>query len=313
MVRSTSVDGTGDIGFGIVLGLVVATVVIALFRLYPRSWKISPRYQAPAAFVLLLLFTTTSGLVGHETALMAAAAAVALATPLVARRARRARTIDRAIRDLTVPERREEALAVLVAQVGPPPMRMRDWSSWSKIVLFVAAHVARAGLPREALSLVDRIDRALLDPYTTGVRAQIVAACCVPLGERERARRELTTVARPARDALFERAIVATEILLDALDGAPTAEARARSSLAAERDPHVGSTLRAALAHALAASGQRDEAVAELRKLAAETPPPPKDGLPLQPVLERVARQRGPASPLAEAILGGQSTPYRSV
>jgi hypothetical protein len=58
-----------------------------------------------------------------------------------------------------------------------------------------------------------------------------------------------------------------------------------------------------ARAHALAALDRRDEALAELRELRA--------GEPDVPLLQRVARQAGPASPLAELLLVDGGTAYR--
>lgn len=240
--------------------------------------------------------------------LLRALLGLSIPTALVVGRARRSRAIDQALRELASPERREHALRELRARLGAPPMRMRDWVRWVDAVLHVAANMARVGLAREALALVNRIPAEPLDPHTNGVRAQLVAAACIALGERERARRELATVRRPMADVRIERAIVATTILLDALEGDPEAEARARDALQVDDDP----MLRAALAHALAAGGRRDEAASELEKLRDAVQPEESALVPLVPVLERVARQRGPASALAEALLAGVGAPYRS-
>jgi hypothetical protein len=131
-----------------------------------------------------------------------------------------------------------------------------------------------------------------------------MAVASIALRDRGRARQVLASVRRPVPAVMWERALAALEVLLEAIDGdAAAAETRAAAGLAAETVPAVRSAWRTARAHALAALHRREEALAELRELRA--------GEPDHRVLERVARQGGPASPLAESLLVDGGTAYR--
>ena len=89
-----------------------------------------------------------------------------------------------------------------------------------------------------------------------------------------------------------------------ALEGdADRAEAAARKGLANETEGQLRVTWGMAHAHALAAMGRRDEALAALREL--------RQKHAEMNVLERVARHAGPASPLAETLLIDNDAPYR--
>lgn len=297
-----------EIVYGIGIGLGLVALWIGALRLYPRSWKFpkSAVLRIGVALVALLTFMTVA--VGHDVVLTGTALGIAVSTPFYWRRVRRARLLEHALSELLVPERRAAALSVIGAQLGPPPDRIRPFATWARSVLWVASRMARAGLAPEALAWLDRVDPARVGITVAALRSQLVAVCCIGIGDLARARAEIARIRRPAEPALHERALVATELLLDALEGTDVdVVARAREALAKETDAVVAGTLHAVLAHALAARGLRDEALAELRQL----PPADPDAPGLSP-LERVARHRGPASPLAESLLAGRPTPpYR--
>ena len=192
----------------------------------------------------------------------------------------------------------------LRAAIGPEPSRSRRYIVWSRTVVHCAGHLSRKGFLREALETVALLDVARLDPLGRCARTQIVAATSIALGDRTRARTELQALPRPAATPLYERALSALAALLDVLEGRgaaidPTLAAR----IAEETDPNVRATLRAAHAHALAAAGQRDEALAVLREL--------RGGELGARAIERVAMHGGPASPLASALHAEDVPPYR--
>jgi hypothetical protein len=109
-------------------------------------------------------------------------------------------------------------------------------------------------------------------------------------------------VTRPAVPPLMERALVATEALLDALEGTrDDVDARTSTALQNESDPIVRMLWLATRAHALSRADRRDEARDTLREIHRTDPR----------ALERIVRAGGPASPLAEGLLAEVATPYR--
>lgn len=308
--------GGPDLVWGLVLGLAGAAFALASLRLFPPGWRISRLARIRFAGAIFFVLLVSSLFAGRELTTWAAAIGFAVGGVSIVKRARHARLIHSTLRDLlaTPPDTRERGVDHLRTLLGPPPARAREHQVWAQTVLWVAAHVHRAGMAREALALVEAVDRSRLDAASLGVRTQLLASCAVTLGDRARARQELASTPRETVSPIFQRALAAMDLLLDALEGAPAEglEERCRAARAAEDDATVRALAGAALAHTLAASGRRDEAMAELRSLRdAPWGGPDSIGAPL-PLLERIAGHRGPASPLAEAVLASEGTPYRS-
>ena len=291
--------------FGAALGLGLVVCWIATLRAFPRGWGVSRGRLALSGVLLVVLLSCAGAFFGRGVAIAASVGALAVIEPVLLVRARRARQIHHAVEALRDPEARDRNLALLAELVGEPPSDFR-YLNWSRIVAFVAAGASRAELADEALRWIERIDRARVDRVGVASRAQIMAAAHIALGQRQRAREVIAEVPRPVPGPLWERALTALETLLAALEGSPDperAEAMARAGLEAEPDPMLRQTWYAAHAHALAALGRRDDARAALVRL--------RELAPKERPLERVVRHRGPASPIAEALLAESGMPYR--
>lgn len=305
-----------DLLWGLVLGVTGAALTLASSRLFPADWKVPRAAQVRLAATMFAFLLVSTLVVGREVTTLGSVLGFTLGGLMVMKRARRARLVVAALRDVlaATPETRERAFEHVRTLLGPPPARAREHQAWVQTVLYVAAHLQRVEMAHEALSLADALDRSRLAAPTLGVRAQLVAACAVTLGDRARARKELASVPREKVSPLYQRALGAMDLLLDALEDTPAddLEDRCRKALSGEVDASVKHLARAALAHALAGSGRREEARAELRALRDEAARDAQAlGTPTS-ILARVVRHRGPASPLAEAVLASEGTPYRS-
>jgi hypothetical protein len=290
---------------GTALGVGISIAVFAAWRAYPPQWRVTPGARIGVVSILVPMMGFACAMFGVRSGAIAGATGAALGIAVILSRAKRARAIIAALARADVPESHEAAAAELLALIGPPPRSARGYTAWSTIALFVAAAAARAGHTSLALRIAEGVDLQRLAPAPAAHRAQVLAAICIALRDRARARAELARVNRPAVPALMERALVATEALLDALEGTrDDVEPRASASLQTERDPVVRVIWLAARAHALALADRRDEAREALRELQRTAPPD-------QPALERVVRAGGPASPLAESLLAEVAAPYR--
>ncbi len=291
-----------DLLFGASVGAALFLVSIALFRRYPASWRTAGvRQSAVGAALVSLAVAFASWHYDRQTALYLAAFAVVLSVPLSLHRANRANAIERALAGLRVEAEREQCRRALVGLVGKPS-GFEPYSRWARTVTYVAAGAVRAGFHEDGLYWCERLDRRRLDFEVSASRAQIMAAAFVALRDRKSAREVIASVPRPVRTPVWERALTAMTVLLDALEGDfASAEVRAREGLARETELVLKQTWRAARAHALAALERRDEAMQELRDLRTDD----------AGNLERIARHGGPASPLAEALMAEGGAPYR--
>jgi hypothetical protein len=296
-----------EVLWGTALALGVVGLALLIERAAPRSWRRRPASKLALALVLAVLFTGIAVIAGVAGAALAALASIAVAAPVLLHRARRAHRIEQAIARLGDPVAQAESIARLGAMLGTAP----SWPTpgaylrWAQVVIYVAASASRAGVVEIALEWLGRLDVARLDDERRAARAQAAAACSIQTRDRARAREEIARVARPAPNAVFERAITALEMLLDALDGVSPerVEKRARETAAEEPEGSVRATLLMARAHALADLARREDALEVLRDLrTVETS---------MPLLERVVRHGGPASTLAEALLAEAGGPYR--
>jgi hypothetical protein len=226
-------------------------------------------------------------------------AALVLGVPVVTtvRRMARDREIQR-LCDALDGQDGQEALRKLeerLSQLRRELHRRRDGhAAWARWVLHVSRHAASGGRPVDALRLV-----LALDPDRLGAlratHAQYVASFHITLGDPRAARAALATAPRPAEPPSIEKALVAVEALLEALDGDAAAVLRRTHDALSNRDDAVVRVLwQTAHAHALAATGDTSEARALLASMRAEHG---------DTTLRRIVGHTGPASPIALALL----------
>ncbi len=216
-------------------------------------------------------------------------------------RARRFRGFERLAEALLVPEQAEAAF------LGIENELRALWSGKQRprvagvLSLFFVDRGIRAGHARRALAWLEMIPAAKLGVDLHEVYMQYRASAHVRLGERAEARRALQAVPRPARTPGFEEGLQALEGLVDALDGAPTAEARATAALAQKLAPTVRTVWRATWAHTLAARHADDELASLFREIRQA------DG---REAIQRIVDHKGPASARAASFLAAEG-PYR--
>jgi len=180
--------------------------------------------------------------------------------------------------------------------------RSRGYEAWARWVLYAAAQASQADRTADALRWTCALRTEELPPSLRAMRAQYVAAFAIAQGRREQARQALAAVPRPAPSPRIEQALLGTEGVLEGLEGdASAARRRAERALATKLDPAVRLMWQTTRAHALATLGESAEARAVLLALRDENG---------EFMLRRIARQGGPASPLASALLQ-DAAPYR--
>jgi hypothetical protein len=297
---------------GVGVGAMLCRELLA--RRLPPSWQATERvWQWRGCTVLFFSMLTLFciGVLGRETALYAVGAGVVIAGLLHERRVRYAHRVELALAGMREPATRTKSVAELCVLIGPAPRRSR-YRAWASVVLHIAASSARAGCPTEALSWAERVDPKALDPVRAAIRAQVIAASCIALRDRTGARKAIAGIARPIPSPIWERAFVALQTLLEALDADPReVEKRARGGAEVETDPIVKATWMAAHAHALAALGHRDESLEVLTALRDLSHRLSHRGEGPCWMLERVAHHGGPASSLAESLLIDSRGVYR--
>jgi hypothetical protein len=294
--------------------IVVATLaacVLALFpSFYPRGAPRVPWEARIFAFYFPALLTFTSVLlVGHAfgpiAAIVTALLILGFLAATVARAFSRARGLERLFARL-----RTTADDASVAAIDASLERLRvisegrsgGYELWGKWMLHAATHASSANRTADALRWASAPRAQDLSPTLRAMQAQYVAAFAIGLGERDVARQALTELRRPALSPAIEQALLGMEGLLEGLGGDPeAARRRADRALATKLDPRVRVIWQMARAHALATLGESAEARALLAAMHEEQG---------DFILRRIARQAGPASPLASALLES-GAPYR--
>jgi hypothetical protein len=164
-------------------------------------------------------------------------------------------------------------------------------------VLAIAAAVAEAGHHARAVAWLGGLEPEVLGRYLAAMHAQYEAAFRLALGDREGARRAIARAPRPAMPP-WEGAFQAFEGVLEALEGDAATSVERSTRALAETSPSAGAarvTWQMARAHALVRIGDVTEARETLESVRQEAGDRP---------LERVVAHDGPASRLAEAVLG---------
>jgi hypothetical protein len=289
----------------------LAVCVLALFpSFYPRgvtrgTWdvRINNFYlPAVATFTFVLLLGHAFGPVG---AIVTALVILVLLAARVARVSSQARELRRACASLATNADDASVAAIDASldrlrhsQEGKP----RGYERWAQWVLYAAAQASRADRSADALRWTRALRAQDLPPSLRAMHAQYVAACAINEGQRDLARQALAELRRPAPSPAIEQALLAVEGMLEGLEGdADAARRRAERALATKLHPNLRVMWQVAQAHALATLVEPGEARALLVALRAER----GDG-----ILRYIARQAGPASPLASALLQG-AAPYR--
>jgi hypothetical protein len=296
------------------LALIVALAIAGAPRvvygmLLGRGWQVPAyrRWAIRTGAVAFWVELVVSGVSGLTTAAWLGAAVLALVVAYFGRVAGKARRLQQACKGLLSPETRDSSLALLRSDLelrrSKGQRSLAHYKSYARTAMVFANAIDAAGLSDEGIRVLVEIDDSPLDPLMRAMRAQNLAAFLVRNGEREEARKALARIPRPVTDPVYEDALAALDTLLVALTGDPSnAEARSRAAVVRATQPTVLASWQAALAHALAAQGSRDEAMEVLRQMQSS------QGVP---ALDRVARHRGAASPLAEALRSETGVPYR--
>jgi tetratricopeptide (TPR) repeat protein len=292
------------------LSFVIAVLVVSVPRLLYRvvlgvTWQM-PSFRWWAAQSLVAIFAVefvVSGLYGLAFARKLGALLFLGTFVYFGTGTWRAWRLQGALKGLFEPGRRDASLAKMMVELerrrGKATRSPGRYESYARTALFAGTTLDAVGLTSIAIGVIEKIEESRLSPSTRAMRAQNLGAFRIRSGDREGARTELARVPRPVPDPLYEEAIASLEVLLLALEGNPEeAELRARSALERSKSPPVLATWQSALAHALAAQGSRDEAMAILRQMHAAA-------------LGRVVRQHGAASTLAESLEAETDTPYR--
>jgi hypothetical protein len=257
--------------------------------------------------VVFLTELTVCSLAGPGAAAWTGAALVGCIGLWSGRIAVRVRQHERASGGLQDPAPGDTTMAILeelLAHYRREGLRSEEgYRAYAMAAIRLAGDADEAGLYSSALRFVEEIDEARLDRNSCALRAASVAMYLLRSGDQAGARATLARIPRPAPRPVTERSLEAFDALLLALEGgAQEAEARARAALERKDGVRVPPMWKTVLAHALAGQGLRDEARNVLRELAASVPR----------ALERISRHQGPASPIADALLGDESAlPYR--
>jgi hypothetical protein len=294
--------------------IVVATVaacVLALFpSFYPRGVPRGSWDARVFAFYYPALVTFTAVLlVGHVFGPVAAIVTAVVALGFLAARVARGSSQGRELQRLCArlgASGDDASVAALDAALERLRRtcegRSGGYELWGNWVLHAAGQASVADRTADALRWASAPRAPDLSPTLRALQAQCVAAFAITLGERDVARKALAQLRRPAPSPAIEQALLGIEGVLEGLEGDPeAARRRADRALATKLDPRVRIIWQMARAHALATLGES----AEVRALLAAVREEHGDF-----ILRRIARQAGPASPLASTLLDS-AAPYR--
>jgi hypothetical protein len=172
-------------------------------------------------------------------------------------------------------------------------VRRKDEQRHIALVLMATGPLTQAGMWGEARDRLRGLDDDALTEPQAVLRNQALATCELQFDDVDAAQSAIDRIQRPTEDAI-EMWLVAIEALLMAVRGQSE---RALAHLGAEEvddNPSLRASHRLVHAHVLAARGDEEAALDELRSLRREAG---------AAGLERVRLPRGPASPLAERLL----------
>ncbi len=185
----------------------------------------------------------------------------------------------------------------------PEPPDAPELAVWARYVCAAAEGLLNQDYIDEAERALRLLPAAVDDPLTNASRAQYLAVIHIRRGELPHARAVLSCAPRHIPDPLMQRGVAATHALLLALEGVSDTALSQISHLRSEGGVHpsVDRLLIAASAHALARDNP--EAATSLLETATSAHGPK--------LLERIRRDDGPASSIANAMLQEHIGPYR--
>ena len=220
---------------------------------------------------------------------------------------------------VVVRERRVGTFVRLLAGVGQrddAPATLLEWlddampehadageiATWARYVCAAAEALLHHDYIDEAERALSLLATDIADPIAVASRAQYLAVIHIRRGELSHARTVLASAPGRIPDPLMSLGVSATDALLLALEGSPEKALSRSSELQEETDhPSIHRLLLSASAHALAQTNP-DGAKNLLEEATHEHG---------TTILERIRRDDGPASPLANAMLQEHVGPYR--
>ncbi len=181
------------------------------------------------------------------------------------------------------------ALDRLLARV-----RRRDEPRYTALVLMATGPLTQAGMWEEARIRLQSLDDDTLTEAEGVLRNQALATCELQFDAVDAAKAAIDRIARPTEDSI-EVWLVAMEALLMAVRGQSEKALAHLGDQEVDDNPSLRASHRLVHAHVLAERGDEEAALDELRSLQREAG---------AAGLERVRLPRGPATPLAERLLG---------
>jgi len=172
-------------------------------------------------------------------------------------------------------------------------VRRKDEQRHIALVLMATGPLTQAGMWGEARDRLRGLDDDALTEPQAVLRNQALATCELQFDDVDAAQSAIDRIRRPTEDAI-EMWLVAMEALLMAVRGQSEGALAHLGAEEVDGNPSLRASHRLVHAHVLAARGDEEAALNELRLLRREAG---------AAGLERVRLPRGPASPLAERLL----------
>lgn len=172
-------------------------------------------------------------------------------------------------------------------------VRRTDERRYIALVLMATGPLTQAGMWAEARERLRSLDDDTLSEPQAVLRNQALATCELQFDDVDAAQRAIDRIQRPTESSI-EVWLVAIEALLMAVQGQSERALAHLGGQDEDDNPSLRASHRLVHAHVLAARGDTEAALEELRSLRREA------GLA---GLQRAMLPRGPASPLAERLL----------
>lgn len=185
------------------------------------------------------------------------------------------------------------ALRALLARVRPKGRGSED--RYAEVVLLIVAPLTQAGAWTEAERMLEAVTAASLGPRTRALHAQALATCRLERGDVRGARSALDAIDGPSGERDIDAWLETTAALVLAVDGEPERALATLGTAGDESNPLLLASRRIVRAHAEAALGREEQALAELERTREEVGPA---------ALARALTPEGPASNLARRLLG---------
>lgn len=172
--------------------------------------------------------------------------------------------------------------------------RKKDEQRYVGLSLMTVGPLTQAGMWSEARDRLRSLEEVSLSEAQAVLRDQALATCELQFDDPDAAERVIARINRPTEQSI-EVWLVAMEALLMAVRGESEKAFAHLGGQNSEDDPSLRASHRLVHAHIFAERGDSEAALDELRKLRNEAGPAG---------LERAMLPRGPASALAERVLG---------